>query len=95
MAKNCYFLGGKFHQIFDITKLIEKKNLGQDAKIHHKIEDEMRVALRTTFNVCSSEAVFLDEMKFWMDDLMEEIGKCLVHNHEKRIDPFMDEIRCT
>ncbi len=55
----------------------------------------MRVALRTTFNVCSSEAVFLDEMKFWMDDLMEEIGKCLVHNHEKRIDPFMDEIRCT
>jgi hypothetical protein len=34
------------------------------------------------------------KMEFWMDDLMEEIGKCLVQNHEKRIDPFMDEIRC-
>jgi hypothetical protein len=74
--------------------LIEKKNLGQDAKIHHKFEDEMRVTLRTTLMCAVQKLSFWMKMKFWMDDLMEEIGKCLVQNHEKRIDPFMDEIRC-
>jgi len=55
------FFGGEVSPNFRYHKIDWKKRLGQDAKIHHKIEDEMRVALRTTFNVCSSEAVFLDE----------------------------------
>ncbi len=66
---------GEISPNFRYHKIDWKKNLDQDAKIHHKIEDEMRITLRTTLMCAVQKLSFWMKMNLCMDDLMEEIGK--------------------